>query len=207
MLDRIYECVTSMPVFVKIEEAIPLDTSFFNRMVKAIREKKQVRFHYSGLKSSHPVELEPYRVVYFEGFWYLIGNEPSTGILKRYALDKIKDFRLSNSCFKSVPRDLDDTLQKSANIWFAEKTNLEITVLVDAKVGNYFKRRKMFPTQEIKEERKDGSLVISFKVGHYEAIRDILKAWIPNIIILSPSSVRESLLSDTKEWIKKQEKG
>jgi len=207
VLDRIYECVTSLPVFVKIDEAIPLDTSFFNRMVKAIREKKQVRFHYSGLKSSHPVELEPYRVVYFEGFWYLIGNEPSTGILKRYALDKIKDFRLSNSCFKSVPRDLDDTLQKSANIWFAEKTNLEITVLVDAKVGNYFKRRKMFPTQEIKEERKDGSLVISFKVGHYEAIRDILKSWIPNIIILSPSSVRESLLSDTKEWIKKQEKG
>jgi len=206
VLDRIYECATSMPVFVKIDEAIPLDTSFFNRMVKAIREKKQVRFHYSGLKSSHPVELEPYRVVYFEGFWYLIGNEPSTSILKRYALDKIKDFRLSNSCFKSVPRELDDTLQKSANIWFAEKMNLEITVLVDSKVGNYFKRRRMFPTQEIKEERKDGSLVISFKVGHYEAIRDILKSWIPNIIILSPASVRESLLNDTKEWIKKQEK-
>jgi predicted DNA-binding transcriptional regulator YafY len=65
----------------------------------------------------------------------------------------------------------------------------------------------MYPSQEIKEERKDGSLIISFKVGHYEAIRDILKSWIPNIIILSPVSVRESLLNDTKEWIKKQEKG
>ena len=206
VLDRIYECVTSLPVFVKIDEAIPLDTSFFNRMVKAIREKKQVRFHYSGLKSSHPVELEPYRVVYFEGFWYLIGNEPSTGILKRYALDKIKDFRLLNSCFKSVPRDLDDTLQKSANIWFAEKMNLEITVLVDAKVGNYFKRRRMFPTQEIKEEKKDGSLVISFKVGHYEAIRDILKSWIPHITVLEPKTIRQNLLSEVKDWVKKQEK-
>lgn len=150
--------------------------------------------------------LEPYRVVYFEGFWYLIGNEPSTGILKRYALDKIKDFRLLNSCFKSVPRDLDDTLQKSANIWFAEKANIKITVLINAEVSHYFKRRKMYPSQEIKEERKDGSLVVTFSVGHYEAIKNMLKSWIPNITIISPESLREQILADVKAWTKKQEK-
>ncbi|HDQ03165.1 MAG TPA: transcriptional regulator [Deltaproteobacteria bacterium] len=204
VLERLYQNVTSMPVFVKIDEAIPLDSSFLNRMIKAIREKRQVTFHYSGLRSAHLVGLEPYRVVYFEGFWYLIGNEPSTGILKRYALDKIKDFRLSKEGFKSIPHDLDDTLKKSANIWFAGEMNLEITARIDKEVSHYFKRRKMFPTQEIIEEKPDGSIVVSFRVGHYEAIRDILKSWIPNIVILSPESVRESLLADAKEWIKKQ---
>jgi len=206
VLERLYQSVTSMPVFVKIDEAIPLDSSFLNRMVKAIREKRQMSFYYTKKNDSHAVVLEPYRVVYFEGFWYLIGNEPSTGILKRYALDKIKDIRLLKSGFKSIPDDLDAVLQKSANIWFAEEMNMEIIVQIDSEVSHYFKRRRMFPTQEIKEERKDGSLVISFKVGHYEAIRDILKSWIPNIVILSPASVRESLLNDTKEWIEKQEK-
>jgi len=206
VLDRLYECAASMPVFVKIDEAIPLDTSFLNRIVKAIREKRQLGFYYSKKKDSHAVVLEPYRVVYFEGFWYLIGNEPATGILKRYALDKIKDIRLLKSGFKSIPNDLDAVLQKSANIWFAEEINLEITVRIDKEVSHYFKRRRMFPTQEIKEEKQDGSLIVSFKVGHYEAIRDILKSWIPNIIILSPASVRDSLLSDTKAWIEKQEK-
>ena len=61
--------------------------------------------------------------------------------------------------------------------------NLEVTVLIDATVGHYFKRRKMFPTQEIKEKRPDGSLVVTFRVGHFETIRNILKSWIPNILI------------------------
>ena len=204
VLERLYESVTTMPVFVKIDDAMPLDSSFLNRMVKAIKEKKQVGFHYSGKKGAHAVQLEPYRVVYFEGFWYLIGNEPATGILKRYALDKIKDVRLLKSGFKSIPDNLDSVLKGSANIWFSGEMNLEVTVLIDATVSQYFKRRKMFPTQEIKEEKPDGSMIVSFRVGHYEAIRNILKSWIPNIIILAPEDFRISLIEDVKSWLKRQ---
>ncbi len=63
----------------------------------------------------------------------------------------------------------------------------------------------MFPTQEIKEERPDGSLIVTFRVGQYEAIRDILKSWIPNIMILEPKDFRNDLLKDVKKWIKGQE--
>ena len=206
ILERLYERVTTMPVFVKIDDAIPLDSTILHRMVKAIGDKRQVGFQYASKKGSHAVQLEPYRVVYFGGFWYLIGNEPATGILKRYALDKIKDARLLKTGFKSIPDNLDNTLHGSANIWFAENMNLEVTVLIDAKVSHYFKRRKMFPTQEIKEERPDGSLVVTFRVGHYEAIRNILKSWIPDIVILSPADFADGLLKDVKEWLKKQEK-
>jgi predicted DNA-binding transcriptional regulator YafY len=77
---------------------------------------------------------------------------------------------------------------------------------VDDQVSHYFKRRKMFPTQEIIEERPDGSLIVTFRVGRFEAIRDILKSWIPHIIILSPKDFRDDLLHDIKEWVMKQEK-
>ncbi|MGB5217172.1 MAG: transcriptional regulator [Smithella sp.] len=206
VLERLYESVTSMPVFVKIDDAMPLDTAFLNRMVKAIRDKKQVGFQYTSRRATHDVIMEPYRVVYFNGFWYLIGNETSTEILKRYALDKIKDLKILKTGFKSIPQSLDDVLQESANIWFSEKMNTEITVHVDAKVSNYFKRRKMFPTQQIKEERPDGSLIVSFRVGYYEAIRDMLKSWIPHITILAPAEFRKNMLQEVKDWVKKQEK-
>ncbi|PKN19312.1 MAG: transcriptional regulator [Deltaproteobacteria bacterium HGW-Deltaproteobacteria-6] len=204
ILDHLYDCVTTMPVFVKIDDAIPMDTSFINRMVKAIREKRQVGFQYGGNKGSHAVQMEPYRVVYYGGFWYLIGNEPSTGLLKRYALDRIRDLKLLKSGFKSIPENLDAVLRGSANIWFSGKANLEVKVLIDSKVSHYFKRRKMFPTQEIKEERPDGSLVVTFHVGHYEAIRDILKSWIPHIIILEPEEFKRSLIENVSDWLKHQ---
>ncbi|PKN07659.1 MAG: transcriptional regulator [Deltaproteobacteria bacterium HGW-Deltaproteobacteria-7] len=204
ILDHLYDCVTTMPVFVKIDDAIPMDTSFINRMVKAIREKRQVGFQYGGNKGSHAVQMEPYRVVYYGGFWYLIGNEPSTGLLKRYALDRIRDLKLLKSGFKSIPENLDAVLRGSANIWFSGKANLEVKVLIDSEVSHYFKRRKMFPTQEIKEERPDGSLVVTFHVGHYEAIRDILKSWIPHIIILEPEEFKRSLIENVSDWLKHQ---
>lgn len=205
VLDRLYDCISTMPVFVKIDEAIPLDAALISRMVKAIRGKKQASFQYAGNKGSHPVQMEPYRIVYFDGFWYLIGTEPATGILKRYALDRIKDFRLLKSGFKNIPDDLDSILRHSANIWFSGELNLEIKVLIDAVAAHYFKRRKMFPTQEIKEERPDGSLVITFRVGHYEAIRDVLKSWIPHITILEPEEFRKKMFVEVKDWIRRQE--
>jgi predicted DNA-binding transcriptional regulator YafY len=204
VLDRLYDNVASMPVFVKIDDAIPLNISCVNRLLKAIRKKKQVGFEYCSNKKPHPVQLEPYRVVYYNGFWYLIGNEPATGILKRYALDRIKDLRLLKSDFKSIPDNLDTILRGSANIWFSVETNLEVTVLIDNKVSHYFKRRKMFPTQEIKEERPDGSLIVTFRVGHFEAIRHIIKSWIPNITILEPEDFRKSLIEDVKAWLNQQ---
>jgi hypothetical protein len=42
-------------------------------------------------------------------------------------------------------------------------------------------------------------------VGNYEAIRDILKSWIPNILILEPDEFRRDLLKDVKKWVKRQE--
>jgi len=206
VLDRLYDCVTTMPVFVKIDDSVPLDGALLNRIVKAIREKRRVGFQYALTKGTgmHPVDLEPYRVVYFGGFWYLIGNEPCTGILKRYALDRIRNLRLARDVFKGVPADLDTILQGSANIWFTGERNLEVTILVDSQVSHYFKRRKMFPTQEIKEERPDGALVVSYRVGHYEAIRNILKSWIPNIVILEPEEFKRDFLADVKGWVKRQ---
>jgi len=63
----------------------------------------------------------------------------------------------------------------------------------------------MFPTQEIREERPDGSLVVSFRMGQYEAIWNILKSWIPNIVILEPEEFKKDFLADVKWWVRRQE--
>jgi hypothetical protein len=43
-------------------------------------------------------------------------------------------------------------------------------------------------------------------MSRYEAIRDMLKSWIPNIVILAPEDFRKALLKDVKGWVKRQEK-
>ena len=71
---------------------------------------------------------------------------------------------------------------------------------VNPKAADYFKRRKIFPTQEIKETKSDGSLIVLFKIGNYDEIRDTIKAWLPNVKVLKPEGLREDILAEMQRW-------
>jgi len=105
------------------------------------------------------------------------------------------------TAYAGVPKDLDELLRQSANIWFCEERNLEVVIEVNKKAADYFKRRKIFPTQEIKEEKPDGTLIVSLKVGKYEEVRDVLKSWLPNVRILTPEILRNDIVAEMKKWI------
>lgn len=204
LFNRLYDVVMAEPVFVKIDESVPLDSRLLSRIVNAICMKKHGRFQYTVF-SPYEVIVEPYKVVYFDGFWYLVGRDIHDGALKRYALDKIKDFKATKTCFKCIPASLDSDLKNSANIWFTEKRSIEILILVDQSCADYFKRRNVFPSQEIREEKSDGSLIISFLVGNYEEIRNILKTWLPNVKILAPEGLKEEFMEGMQGWLEWQE--
>jgi predicted DNA-binding transcriptional regulator YafY len=76
--------------------------------------------------------------------------------------------------------------------------------MVDAERSHYFKRKKMYPTQKILEEKADGSIVVSYHVGDYHAIWNMIKSWIPYVAILKPEHLKEQLLKDVRKWIKWQ---
>jgi hypothetical protein len=113
---------------------------------------------------------------------------------------------MARTSFRKIPENLDSAIQGSANIWFSTDQNLVVKISVDASSAGYFKRRKVFPTQEITEEREDGSLIVTFRVGRYEASRIYSSPGCPNITILGPA--RNSGMhfwADMKKWVLRQE--
>jgi len=204
IFNKLYEDVTTSPVFIKIDESVILDKRQFNRIVKAIREKRQGTFEYEGF-SPFEVNIEPYRVCFFDGFWYLVGKDLYDQKFKRYALDKIKDFKPLGNNFRCVPAQVDRMLKESGNIWFSSERNIEVIVDVDKSCAHYFRRRKVYPHQVIKEERVDGSIVVSFNVGSLDEIKNTLKGWLPHIKIIQPEELKNIFLKDMKTWISWQE--
>ena len=95
-------------------------------------------------------------------------------------------------------------ISSSANIWFTEERNLEVLIEVNPKAADYFRRRKIFPTQEIRETKPDGSLIVSLKVGHFGEVRETLKSWIPNVRVLAPAPFREALQAEVEGWCRWQ---
>jgi len=203
VFSKLYYHSPSVPVFIKMDKPIDLEGTLFKKIVKAIQNKRQVSFEYEVF-SPYQVKLEPYKIACFDGFWYLIGKDSEDKEIKRYALDKIKKFKVLRKHFVRVPSVLDEILRNSANIWFSAERNIKVVVLVDKECATYFKRRQMFPTQKIEEEKPDGSLVISFWVGNFGEIINILKSWLPSIKVLAPEELKEELLKQVKRWMEWQ---
>lgn len=201
VFNRLYRAAASQPVYIHVDESVPLDARLMNRLLKAIRNRRRVSFHYTSAKKTHPATADPYRIVHYDGFWYLVAREDGTGIVKRYALDKLKDLKMLSESFPAVPANLDELLRRSANIWFTEERNLEVLIEVNPRAADYFRRRKIFPTQEIRETRPDGSLIVSLKVGHFGEIRETLKMWLPNVRILEPGRLRKDFFTEVQEWL------
>ena len=93
VFNRLYQATASQPVYIHVDESVPLDTRLMNRLLKAIRNRRRVSFHYASV-NSHPATVDPYKIVHYDGFWYLVAKEDGTGIVKRYALDKLKDLKM-----------------------------------------------------------------------------------------------------------------
>jgi len=60
---------------------------------------------------------------------------------------------------------------------------------------------RCIPHQVIKEERVNGSIVVSFNVGSLDEIKNTLKGWLPHIKILQPEELKNIFLNDMKTWI------
>jgi predicted DNA-binding transcriptional regulator YafY len=200
IFNKLYEDVATSPVFIKIDDSVILDKQMFNKIIKTIREKRQGTFQYEGF-SPYKITIEPYRVCFFDGFWYLVGKDIYDQQLKRYALDKIKDFKPQSNNFRCVPVQVDRMLKESGNIWFSSERNIEVIIAVDKSCAHYFRRRKVYPHQEIKEKLADGSIVVSFKVGSLDEIMSTLKVWLPHIKIIQPKELKNILLKKMKTWI------
>ncbi len=203
ILTGIYANFNSV-IFIGMDQSIPVNNKKFNQLVRAIINKNLITFEYT-VHSLFTVTLEPYKLVCFDGFWYLIGKDMASKIIKKYALDKIGRISILKKHFNRIPEELDNHLKNSANIWFSSQKDTQVKILVAEGCASYFKRKTLFPTQKLEQDNEDGSIIVSFQIGNFEEIIHFLKSWLPWIKILEPEELKKELVEQMKEWVEWQE--
>ena len=197
VFNRLNDFTDERPVIVKIEKPVWLSRPLMNTIIKAIQTTRCVVFTYT----THSATVEPYRIAYFDGLWYLVGRDIHERIIKKYALDKIADLKILKESFKGVPPEIDEALEHSTNIWFSDSRSLEVLIEIDRGFAGYFERRHILPLQEIMEKREDGTLVVRFMACTLEEIGVCLKPWLPHVKIVRPVAAKQRLLGEIKTWI------
>ena len=205
------------PYFIDNEdmESIKMSAVDISTLKDAIIKDAITEFRYTGKRRKDWYIVEPYKLIIFDGLWYLFGKDcdDKKRPFKTWRLTHIKDVDYSrDGNMKHTMKDEDseailknaddaqfivDTSQKEPTI----KKNITVKLRIDPEVIHLFNHKAHIPG-EVSEPvvQSDGSLILTTKVNTYHDIRPEIKSWLPHIEILEPQEFREELLMKVEDY-------
>ena len=193
LLLRINENISS-PIYTKIElENISNKLQEVASIEKAINSSSQITFQYLKDDDYFEITIDPYKIVNFDSFWYLVGKRD--GKLRRYYLQNISDIKVLESKFRKSKK-IEELINNAINIWFDEDNSFEVKLLIDKSIEKYFKRKPISNTQKYLGVDENNNTILSLQATHENEIFPIIKYWLPHIKILEPKEFNEKIKKD-----------
>ncbi len=194
----------SAPYYVKFPHVSEKCGAFdFDSIEDAIRNSKVIFISYKNTAGGvSEYEVNPIKILFYDGFWYLLGVDRSCGKLKKFRIDSISELSVSNESFYYNSDKISEILSESVNIWFLSGDKSEIVKLkVSGEKANYFKLRKYFPYQKIVREYKNGDILLEVKISCSNEILPTIMKWLPYIKIVSPVSLKRELEKILRKYL------
>lgn len=169
---------------------------------KAMDENVAVKIVYHAMNSDEESTrvVSPYGLVYDYGLWYMIGYCHLRNDIRVFALDCIKDIRLTDRHY-AIPEGF-NIAEHFKPGWQMLRYGAPVEVVVEftKHYARWIKRRKWHPTQKIKEQ-PDGSLIFKVIVEGTREFKWWLYHWIPHCKVLSPPELRDEMIGEMREMV------
>ncbi|GAA6173837.1 hypothetical protein NBRC116592_35070 [Colwellia sp. KU-HH00111] len=170
----------------KIEDVSSYEETF-KLLTSAIQNNQIIRFCY---KQKTYRDVSPYRLVNDRGWWYLAAIHNDT--LKSYKVAQVSKVDVASQHFKRR-KEVDDHVIDGSMIWLTDSP-IEVVLRIDTSIASHFRNTNILPEQKLLKILDDDSLLVTSTITNQKQIIPILKYWLPDIEILSPVELKQSLL-------------
>ncbi|EAH7362863.1 WYL domain-containing protein, partial [Campylobacter coli] len=140
-------------------------------------------------------EVKPYKLLNYQGIWYLIADEKDK--LKHFTFSKIKNIRKNDEIFTPKEEFLDQILNDK-NIWLDDSK--EAIVKLDKKAKEHFFRKNILNNFELIDEDEQ-SYTLKVYFSYDDELLNVVKQWIPYMKIEKPFELKEKLDSILKDYL------
>jgi predicted DNA-binding transcriptional regulator YafY len=120
-------------------------------------------------------KVDPYRVMFFDSTFYLIGLCQLRGEVRMFVLDRIKMVRVTDETFE-VPSDFDLKTYMQSPFRVIHDKPVDVKIQFDRSVAGYIREKIWHHTQEIKLQ-EDGSVVFTAEVSGTDEIKHWVMSW------------------------------
>ena len=141
--------------------------------------------------------VEPYKLWFYDGTFYLIGRCRSKKDIRIFAVDRIKTLNLTGESFE-VPADfnVDEFMKTSFGVFQGQPVHVKVHFRSDA--AGYIKEKIWHASQKLSEQ-KDGSVILELDVAGPREIKHWILRWGSQAQVLEPDSLREAIRSEAAE--------
>ncbi len=189
------------PYYIKpqLHQNIDMDTPLLNKIEDAIQQKQLCKVE----TKNNTEELRALKIVNFDGIWYLLCKEFKQNRIKTIFLSDITNITF----LKTVPIG-DDNIEalltsQIQTAHFEQGKDFEVIIKANNNISQYFILKKHLPSQKIIEKNDDGSILIKFKVSTDEDVDNLIKAWLPDIEIISPKIFKDKIIEELRLYVQK----
>lgn len=167
--------------------AVPTPDSLLELFV-AVLERREVSFGYAGQQRT----VQPHRLQFERGRWYLTGHDLDRGAHRSFRLDRIE-----GAVHASGPAAFDPPEEVPAvrlRPWeLGEGPEQRALVLLDAEIARSVLNED--PGLGVHERRDDGSVVVELAVRNTDALHSFVLSLLDRAELLSPAPLRQELVA------------
>ena len=195
------------PFYIKPEEYAHLNTDKdeLKDLHATINSDTNISFKYQ----SKPFHVEPYRLVNFDGIWYLYGRdieEHEGNDHKTWLLKDIDDVEIYyGEKHDTSDEEIEEDLDNAHSAQFIVDKSFDVTLKISSNVAQLFRQKNHLPNQN-SVIQDDGSLFVTSTVSTYADIDPEIKSWLPHIEILEPLEYKENFEKELRNYLRNLEK-
>ena len=157
----------------------------------AVSDRRTVRFDYRGSART----VDPYRLAYRNGFWYLAGYDHDKASERSYRLDRFESAPEVGEA-KAFERPAGEGRARPSLPWeMGEEDAREARVWVDADQAPWAEAK--VGSEAVEERRPDGSVVVAMRVTNTDAFRSFVLGFLDHAEVLAPPDLR----ADMTTWL------
>ncbi|MEI8349856.1 MAG: WYL domain-containing protein [Candidatus Omnitrophota bacterium] len=204
VLAKVIQKEYEYPYYAKIpsSETSFKELPFIKDLENAVSDSCKINLKYKKDDNLKEYHLCPLKIIFFDGFWYLLAQGDKEKQIVKFRLDRIKHVALLDEYF-TPPGNIKKILDQSANIWFSGKNKYKAILHVDKQISDYFKQRKYFPSQKITKKNKDGSLIIESSYSDMAEVSHTIMHWLPHIVVTGPEDLKNEIKAKIEEYRKR----
>ena len=199
---------------IQFEKRLPSGTEYLSPLLRAIKERRQVKLHYYKFwdRSSQTQErtIEPYLLKEAQRRWYVLAWDVEKEALRVFGLDRIKrlDDERGVKFQHPVPKGVEHYFDDSFGAWVDnERTQAEEVVLVFRKLptdtvfipnpAKYLEAMPLHSSQEILKEEEE-AIVLRLRIKITPDFIKELLSYGKQVEVLTPAHLQEELITKQK---------